>query len=1080
MRLQLNSCFRRVVAGWTVVSAFVFAMTASVPVAEGSVWTVAGGGNYGDSGNWSGGVPNGSAAIADFSQVDLNGDASVTLNADVTLGQLLFGDTGLGTAGSWELRTDELTLPVITLDNGASKPIIRVNTLTPTTFDDAFIAHSLAGSNGFSKVGAGIATLGTGTNNTITGGINIDEGTLRVRGALNAQAITIANGATLDTSPAIRFAQGINVAAGNTATLVAGAGTTDIGNLNASGAMLNLVAIAGRTLRANDNWALNGAPAVVNASGGGRWAFRINGGSYAGGSLQNSAVNLDDITVWTRTNSGGNTVSLGSLSGTSAAILSGGGEGGGSFVTYSIGALNTDTVFAGTVDTTSAPTPNSSTDLGGLNLTKVGTGKLTLSGTLSYQPTGNGTVNRRGGITTVSAGTLALTGSTAIPGGILHGTVGEVLSTINIQSGATLDVAGYSGTYSTAAMQQVVGAGTIVGHYAHDEGVIRPANTISGTTASGINPSVAVGGTINFANNFTWSGGDYAYDLTLNPAAGNDLINVSGTATLTNGTVTPNFLGGIPTTGTYTLMTAGAFSGSPAGITINWPGRSADPVPFIDGNSLKFNAPGVSSASLTWVGNSGSNWDVETTPNWTGASPNTFFQSDSVAFNDSATTFNVNVAANVQPTAVVVNNSANDYVISGTGGISGSATFTKTGSGMLTMTTANTFSGAASISGGTVDIGAAVGALGTGALTLSNAAIMATTNASATTGLTNSSLALPVGTASTISAAGNTNPFSIPAMSGDGDLTLTTVTVGKIIDLSTLTGYTGDLTIIGATDTDEVDPLVTVNTTIVRLNGANSSLPNSKVSLTNGASLRDRATSVQTLTLGALEGDATSTLYGYQGGSGATARTWRIGALNTNTTFAGVIQNSTGSSSTTAPVTLVKIGTGTLELTGENTYTGDTRIEAGTLSINNPYLADGADVFVHTGAIFDLDFMGADVIDSLYLGNIPQTPGIYGAIGSGAAFESAFFTGTGHLSVTTLGAPIVTPGDFNGDGRVDGSDFLQWQRGASPSATDLTAWRTNYGVGAATPTVGAVPEPSAVLLTLGCGLAALGLLKRRN
>ncbi|MBA3482427.1 MAG: hypothetical protein H0T51_11480, partial [Pirellulales bacterium] len=61
-------------------------------------------------------------------------------------------------------------------------------------------------------------------------------------------------------------------------------------------------------------------------------------------------------------------------------------------------------------------------------------------------------------------------------------------------------------------------------------------------------------------------------------------------------------------------------------------------------------------------------------------------------------------------------------------------------------------------------------------------------------------------------------------------------------------------------------------------------------------------------------------------------------------------------------------------------------------------------------------------------------------------------------------------GDFDGDGDVDGGDFLVWQRGGSPnpmSSTDLTDWKNNYG---APPLVAAslgVPEPSTwVLLSL--------------
>jgi len=66
----------------------------------------------------------------------------------------------------------------------------------------------------------------------------------------------------------------------------------------------------------------------------------------------------------------------------------------------------------------------------------------------------------------------------------------------------------------------------------------------------------------------------------------------------------------------------------------------------------------------------------------------------------------------------------------------------------------------------------------------------------------------------------------------------------------------------------------------------------------------------------------------------------------------------------------------------------------------------------------------------------------------------------------------LLPGDFNGDGYVDGGDFLDWQRGNSPSplsATDLAAWKANF---AAAPTLLSaakpLPEPTTpVLLLLG-------------
>jgi hypothetical protein len=64
---------------------------------------------------------------------------------------------------------------------------------------------------------------------------------------------------------------------------------------------------------------------------------------------------------------------------------------------------------------------------------------------------------------------------------------------------------------------------------------------------------------------------------------------------------------------------------------------------------------------------------------------------------------------------------------------------------------------------------------------------------------------------------------------------------------------------------------------------------------------------------------------------------------------------------------------------------------------------------------------------------------------------------------------VALPGDFDGDGDVDGRDFLAWQRGESPdplSAGDLEDWQTNYGMTApvVAEAVTAVPEPSGLLL----------------
>jgi unsaturated rhamnogalacturonyl hydrolase len=71
--------------------------------------------------------------------------------------------------------------------------------------------------------------------------------------------------------------------------------------------------------------------------------------------------------------------------------------------------------------------------------------------------------------------------------------------------------------------------------------------------------------------------------------------------------------------------------------------------------------------------------------------------------------------------------------------------------------------------------------------------------------------------------------------------------------------------------------------------------------------------------------------------------------------------------------------------------------------------------------------------------------------------------------VYQLALPEI-PGDFNHDGRVDGNDFLQWQRGDSPiplSGSDLADWQFHYGrlTGEAA-SASAAPEPATWILLL--------------
>ncbi len=213
--------------------------------------------------------------------------------------------------------------------------------------------------------------------------------------------------------------------------------------------------------------------------------------------------------------------------------------------------------------------------------------------------------------------------------------------------------------------------------------------------------------------------------------------------------------------------------------------------------------------------------------------------------------------------------------------------------------------------------------------------------------------------------------------------------------------------------------------------------------------------------------------------SGAAAATLTLNPAGGSTTFSGVIGGGVGT------INLIKDGSGTQILTGPNTYTGDTTVEDGTLSITTLGSLDDAStvtIFDNATAYLDLAFTGIDQVGELYLGATLMGPGVYGSFN-----RPGYFTGTGKVKVGS-----TVPGDADGNGIVDASDYIWIKQHFGEDALTATAEGGNDLDGSGTidwgdlqvlmgAVAGAPPVQTPEPATLGLlAIGALAVLKRKR
>ena len=192
--------------------------------------------------------------------------------------------------------------------------------------------------------------------------------------------------------------------------------------------------------------------------------------------------------------------------------------------------------------------------------------------------------------------------------------------------------------------------------------------------------------------------------------------------------------------------------------------------------------------------------------------------------------------------------------------------------------------------------------------------------------------------------------------------------------------------------------------------------------LTGIGLVTNSASSVSTLTLNTSNAVNYLTLDGVSYGNGG------LGSNN----FFGVIAGN---------VTLTKAGDpGTvLLLTNANTYTGNTTVNAGTLEIVQPTLAQSSTVTVASGAVLQLDFAVTNTVAGLVLNGFNKAPGIYNG-----TTASPYLAGTGSLLVKLPVATNPTNIVFS----VNGNNLnLSWpadHKGWTLQTNSVNLANTNY------------------------------------
>jgi len=361
------------------------------------------------------------------------------------------------------------------------------------------------------------------------------------------------------------------------------------------------------------------------------------------------------------------------------------------------------------------------------------------------------------------------------------------------------------------------------------------------------------------------------------------------------------------------------------------------------------------------------------------------------------------------------------------GAISGSASLTKSGTGTLTLSGANTHSGGTTLSAGRLNINNA-SALGSGTFSLANGASFDNTSGGAISNANNNAIVLGatntfVGTSSMDLGTGSTTFAGNTRVNVSGNnLTLS----GNLSGSAAFNkDGIGTLTLAGS---NSMTSFTVIDYGILNLANINA-LANAQLYL-YGSSSNKMVTfglaGANTYNIGALSGTSTGILT--LGGNSVS-----VGGNNISTTYSGIIEGAGG---------LTKSGNGTLTLAGANTHSGGTTLSAGRLNINNASALGSGTFSLANGASFDNTSGGA----------ISNANNNAITLGGTNTFDgsSSLDLGAGNVTLTSATRLYVNANSLTLGGNISGSAELNKDAGGtltlagSNSMTSITV--VDYGI----------------------------------